>query len=635
MKDDLIQNDVITERISINLSSHPTVKHIFNELGLSGKVTNYLVTINNERITALKSSKDIVTTPDQPLIFQMCSCWVLHEMKMVPQYLTCESSTKVQDLQHEEDTPQIAFHEGKRIDSLLPIWKLDTSRKKPLTFRSAQLKVSIDEGPKFLLEESFTDISELVQAVARKKEVTLCNEVADLNGIAVDSIDNFILVTHLNKRHLCLRSYKPEPPLYNHSVSISKSSRKDIEKYSDEYEVYKHWLSLKVYDNFCCEPSEEARTFSQELIKRLHQKPEVLDSHESSYTSMFFQALDRYLVQEGDKTLCVLHQPVFAKDFNDHKNKPDGCIFQSDGGVLSQYPVLVSDFKNEDYEKAVTESLGYFQCAATVSRKLVPMLVMPATKEKLSLFLCWPKHKTGHATIKILEEIRTTEFAAFFNALKVAVNVVCKVPEGSFKVEPLKDFTLTRVLKLPNVYRHNNHVVKLFDTNSGIQTNIDLVTTVLGDDYLDGIKAQSLTTDQRYQLLEYKYICGSSGPRAHKVCDLLPVARTLQKLHDHKYVHSDVRLANIVFMDNNDSKLIDFDLADRCGSKYPFGYNSDFLERHPSANQCSPRNICHDRYSLFYLVKQCEDFCAEKKEALDKEVNTGTDLLHVLNMCTL
>ena len=89
----------------------------------------------------------------------------------------------------------------------------------------------------------------------------------------------------------------------------------------------------------------------------------------------FFQALDRYL---GGKNICVLHQPVLAKDIHSHKNIPDGCIFQLNDGVLSQYPVLVSDFKTEDYEKAVTESLGYFQCAVTVSRKLVPILVMPA-----------------------------------------------------------------------------------------------------------------------------------------------------------------------------------------------------------------------------------------------------------------
>ena len=175
--------------------------------------------------------------------------------------------------------------------------------------------------------------------------------------------------------------------------------------------------------------------FPESLQKYLRQKPEVLENHESSYTSIFFQALDRYL---GGKNICLLHLPVLTKDIHSHKNILDGCIFQLNDGVLSQYPVLVSDFKTEDYEKAVTESLGYFQCAVTVSRKLVPILVMPATLSKLSLFLCWPKHNAGHATIKILEEIETTEFAAFFNALKVAVDLVCKVPEGAFIVEPRK-----------------------------------------------------------------------------------------------------------------------------------------------------------------------------------------------------
>ena len=130
---------------------------------------------------------------------------------------------------------------------------------------------------------------------------------------------------------------------------------------------------FKGYDNFCC---DEARLFSRELTKLLLQKPKVLENHESSYMSIFFQTLDRYLAGEN---LRVLHQPVLAKDIHSHKIIPDGCIFKLDDGVLSQYPVLVSDFKTEDYKKAVTESLGYFQCAVTVSRKLVPILVMPAT----------------------------------------------------------------------------------------------------------------------------------------------------------------------------------------------------------------------------------------------------------------
>ena len=47
-------------------------------------------------------------------------------------------------------------------------------------------------------------------------------------------------------------------------------------------------------------------------------------------------------------------------------------------------------------------------------------------------------------------------------SLKVAVDLFGKVPERFFKVEPLKDITLTAILKPPNMYRHYDRVLKLF-----------------------------------------------------------------------------------------------------------------------------------------------------------------------------
>ena len=99
------------------------------------------------------------------------------------QHLTCNSNTIVEDLQDAKNVAQILFHLGKRINFLLPIWKLDTSWEKSLIFRSAQLKVSIDEGPEFLLNECFPYFSHLVEAVVKDKEVILCKEVADINGL--------------------------------------------------------------------------------------------------------------------------------------------------------------------------------------------------------------------------------------------------------------------------------------------------------------------------------------------------------------------------------------------------------------------------------------------------------------------
>ena len=45
--------------------------------------------------------------------------------------------------------------------------------------------------------------------------------------------------------------------------------------------------------------------------------------------------------------------------------------------------------------------------------------------------------------------------------------------------------------------------------------------------------------------------------------------KTLDKLHHVGYVHSDVRLANLVFPDDDDAKLIDSDLAEEVDKPYP------------------------------------------------------------------
>jgi len=42
-------------------------------------------------------------------------------------------------------------------------------------------------------------------------------------------------------------------------------------------------------------------------------------------------------------------------------------------------PILVSDFKRDDYDTTYTESLGYFQSIVAVGGLCAPMLVMPST----------------------------------------------------------------------------------------------------------------------------------------------------------------------------------------------------------------------------------------------------------------
>ena len=148
---------------------------------------------------------------------------------------------------------------------------------------------------------------------------------------------------------------------------------------------------MKVYDAFhdVSPPSNDAQVFSKEfktLMEVDEYIPHILGGQEGTYSSAFFRLLDRFLFPKKEKG-CVLHQPVLHKDKHGHSNKPDGYSAKLNSGMLST-PILVLDFKKSynEYHKAFPESLGYFQSISTLSGRLEPMLVMPSTPTKLTLY---------------------------------------------------------------------------------------------------------------------------------------------------------------------------------------------------------------------------------------------------------
>ena len=149
-----------------------------------------------------------------------------------------------------------------------------------------------------------------------------------------------------------------------------------------------------MYESYSGSPIPVAQQFSERfvsLMKVYQYQPKVLDSLEYTYSSVFSQALDRFLFEDVGEG-CVLHQPVLVKDSNhSYRSRPDSYIARLENGVPSS-PILVSDFEKDlcDYNVAYNESLGCFQSVVSVAQLNDPMLVMPCTPDKLSLFLCWP-----------------------------------------------------------------------------------------------------------------------------------------------------------------------------------------------------------------------------------------------------
>lgn len=66
------------------------------------------------------------------------------------------------------------------------------------------------------------------------------------------------------------------------------------------------------------------------------------------------------------------------------------------------------------------------------------------------------------------------------------------------------------------------------------------------------------------------------------------IMRALDKVHKENYVHSDVRLCNMLFPKESEAKLIDFDLMDKVNKKYPDCYNGTLDERHSDAKPDQP-----------------------------------------------
>jgi serine/threonine protein kinase len=139
-------------------------------------------------------------------------------------------------------------------------------------------------------------------------------------------------------------------------------------------------------------------------------------------------------------------------------------------------------------------------------------------------------------------------------------------------------------------------VFKVFDKKEPGKPNIELLRRA-------GISCsvENMTQDGRLQMLKYKYIDGSHEPQS--LDHFLGVCRILDNLHQNDMVHGDIRLRNMIFRENNESQLIDFDFAGPVGSEYPAQYNSSFAERHKAAVQCEPMYREHDRYSLCFIIK--------------------------------
>ena len=120
---------------------------------------------------------------------------------------------------------------------------------------------------------------------------------------------------------------------------------------------------MKVYGAYYA-PSRyvhDTQVFSekfQTLMKINRYTPCILGDRETTYSSVFFHLLDRFLFPDAEKG-CILRQPVLHKDRYGHSNKPDGYTAKLKSGVSST-PILVSDLRRLTLKRHFLRALDIF-----------------------------------------------------------------------------------------------------------------------------------------------------------------------------------------------------------------------------------------------------------------------------------
>ena len=164
-----------------------------------------------------------------------------------------------------------------------------------------------------------------------------------------------------------------------------------------------------------------------------------------------------------------------------------------------------------------------------------------------------------------------------------------KTPVPFKEVIPMKNNAHCRVF----LDKKSNEIIKVFCRSDDICiSNVDLMMQI-------GIPVttKDLTVDGEYFYIKYPFYPGDNKPKTLK--QFRGIVSMLDKVHKAGYVHCDVRIPNLIFGKNGtDSYLIDYDLArkNKVG-RYPHGYNSNEILRHPDAEETRLVNQKHDRHS--------------------------------------
>ena len=335
---------------------------------------------------------------------------------------------------------------------------------------------------------------------------------------------------------------------------------------------------------------------------------------ELAYSTLYARALDRFIFTDECVGACLHQGPCRKWDptAGGNPEAADVYIVPFDS-FCPQHPVSLTDLKVnvEEFPIADRESSLYSITGVTVGddNSTWPLLIgVPGTpmRSDLQLHVVVPR-----SMWKLTIASGYPWDGALLCTLNAAACHLCKhkclitllplVSPSPFS--DMAEYSIKGPRNRVFLNKKTETVYKFYDT----QTDGFLHPPVMKEliekvQPLAEMKLSSYPGDRLF-MLSYKYITGVH--EAFKYKNFLGVIKVLSKMHEHAFVHGDIRWENMVFPEDGDSYLIDFDFVGKdTEDTYPCNFNCDLPGRHPNAIPNMPMKLVHDRYSLVKILER-------------------------------
>ena len=237
-------------------------------------------------------------------------------------------------------------------------------------------------------------------------------------------VDDFLFQTPSN-RLLFLLVSSTKPPSFRLSCSVSacandKSNRIKIRNASGIF-------SLEIYNQWTDDGTDRFNGIVNNLQKILAcEEHELLLNYEKCCTALLSLEFDKLA-----KNVRSIHQIPLKHAKSDGtlgESVPDFYLATMSEGIPKR-SLLIADFKKTNFEQALVESFGYCFDVVHQTHSFEPIITIPGSMEKFSLYLCFPITSGGESklvTIKIKEAKVTNvkDMKCFLSALTCAFKVM-------------------------------------------------------------------------------------------------------------------------------------------------------------------------------------------------------------------